>query len=257
MAFQEIIDAALNPIFGWLLNIPPILAILFLSLLLGLLSILLQKYMTDQAKMKRLKEDTKKYQKQIKEAQKKKDQKKMMKIQQKMMPLQMSLMKESFKPLLVTMIPFLIIFFWLSNHFAFYPIVPDEPFTVTAEFEEGLGGEATLSVPEQLSLTEPTKQVEDGVATWTLVGPPGRYTLELAYAGATVSREVLITEEREYVQPEKPLSGSVESFNVNNKKLLPAGNGFALFGWKPGWIFWYILFSIPISLGLKKLLGVV
>lgn len=257
MSFQSIVDMLLNPVFGWLLDIPPIVAIIFLSVLLGLISTLLQKYMTNQAKMKRLKDDTKKMQVQMKEHQKKGDQDKLMAVQKKMMPLQMQLMKESFRPLIVTMIPFLLIFFWLGSHFAFFPILPDEPFTVTVEFEKGVSGEATLVVPEQLTLEEDVKEIVEGAAVWTLSGPAGTYPLTLSYAGAEFSREVLITEERKYIRPISSMKGTVKEFNVDNQKLLPLGDGFNLFGWFPGWIFYYIIFSIPVSLGLKKLLKVV
>lgn len=250
-----IIDAIFNPIFGWLLNIPPILAILILSLILGIISTLLQKYLTDQAKMRRIRDDVKKFQKQYKELARKNPEKALA-LQQKMLPLQMDMMKESFKPLLVTLIPFLAVFFWLGMHFAYHPIEPDQPFTVTATFEEGVGGVATLHAPG-LRVEEAQRPISEGAATWTLSGPAGEHTLTMEFAGANYTREVLITTEREFIQPEKPLGGTVQEFNVGNRKLLPLGQGFNLFGWRPGWIFYYILFSIPISLGLKKLFNVV
>ena len=114
MALLSIIDIFFNPVFGWMFKIPPILAILILAFLLGLISTLLQKYLTNQGKMRRLKEDTKRLQEQYKKLMKE-DPHKAIKIQQKMLPLQMDLMKESFKPLLVTLIPFLLIFFLLRQ----------------------------------------------------------------------------------------------------------------------------------------------
>lgn len=251
-----IIDTIFNPLFGWLLDIPAIWAILILSLILGLVSTLLQKWLTNQAKLRRNKDDIKKYQKQYKELARK-DPEQAMKVQQKMLPIQMEMMKESFKPLLVTLIPFLAVFFWLGMHFAYHPILPGEPFTVTAVFEEDVGGNATLIVPEALAVEEAQQPIADGTATWTLSGPAGEHTLALEFAGAQYTREVLITEERSFIAPEKQLGGTVEEFNVGNRKLLPLGEGFNLFGWRPGWIFYYILFSIPISLGLKKLFNVV
>ncbi len=255
--FQSIVDTVLTPVFGWLLRIPSIVAILFLSLLLGLVSTLLQKYLTDQAKMRRLKDDTKKLQKQMKDAQKKGEHDKMLKAQQKMMPIQMDLLRESFKPLLWTMVPFLLIFFWLSVHFAFLPVEPGVPFTVTAAFEDGVSGNATLSVPEGFTVDEPTKAISNGAAVWTVKGPEGEHDLTLHYAGADFTRSVLVTHEREYLPPVQQLHGSVQSITIGNAKLLPLGPGFNLFGWQPSWIFYYIILSIPISLGLKKLLRVV
>jgi len=257
MAIIDIVDMVLNPVFGWLLDIPALIAILFLSVVLGLVNTLLQKYMTNQAKMKRLKDDTKKYQKQLKVYQKEGKTDKMMELQKKLMPIQMQLMKESFRPLIVTMIPFLIIFFWLANHFAFLPVLPGEPFAVTAVFASGVAGEATLSVPEGFTIDEAVKQVTDERIVWTISGPEGVHSITMGYAGAEFTRDVLITTERSYIQPKMSLKGVVKEFNIGNKKLQPLGDGFNLFGWFPGWIFYYIILSIPISLLFKKILQVV
>jgi uncharacterized membrane protein (DUF106 family) len=255
--FQVFIDTVFNPIFGWMLNIPPILAIIILATLLALISTLLQKYLTDQAKMKRLRDDTKKYQEQMKKLRQKPEE--MMKVQQKVLPIQMELMKESFKPLLVTLIPFLLIFFWLSNHFAYHQIQPNQPFVVSATFEEGITGNATLS-GEGLQIEQPTQAVQqkddEGYAKWVVKGPPGEHKLDLSFAGATISRDVLISNDRIYETPIMPKRGTVTAFNIENKKLEPLGN-FNIFGWHPGWIFYYIVLSIPLSLLLKKVLNVV
>jgi uncharacterized membrane protein (DUF106 family) len=255
--FQLVVDTIFNPVFGWLLNIPSLLAILFLASLLALISTLLQKYLTNQAKMKRMRDDTKKLQAQMKTL--RDDPKKMMKVQEKLMPLQMELMKESFKPLLVSLIPFLLVFFWLSSHFAFHEIQPETPFVVSATFDEGILGNATLEA-DGLSIEQPTQSVltteDGGLVKWIVKGPAGQHTLSLTFMGATITREVLITTEREYITPALPLRGAVTSFNVENKKLIPIP-GFSLFGWHPGWIFYYILLSIPLSLLFKKWLNVV
>jgi uncharacterized membrane protein (DUF106 family) len=256
--FQVFIDSIFNPVFGWMLKIPPILAIIILALLLGLISTLLQKYLTDQARMKRLRDDTKKYQEQMKKVRDKPEQ--MMKIQQKILPIQMELMKESFKPLLVSLIPFLLIFFWLSNHLAYHPITPEQPFVVSAEFDAGVNSNVTLQATPQLQIEEPTQQVKDGTAQWRAKGPAGEYNLTLVFPGGVispVSRPLLITDKQIYEAPMyRPDTRFVTSFNVENEKLVPLP-WVNIFGWHPGWIFYYIIFSIPLSLLLKKWLDVV
>jgi len=261
--FQVFIDAIFNPIFGWMLSLPPLVSILILAFILGLISTLLQKYLTDQAKMRRLREDTKKYQEQMKKASKEGDQEKVLKLQQKMMPMQLDMMKESFKPLLVSLIPFLLVFFWLSNHFAFHQITPDTPFTVSASFEEGVAGSVTLRSEPNLLIENPTQQITDGTAKWIVQGEQGVYNLTLSFPEGSVikpaSRPVIITTDRLYEAPEMPNPNGhkfVRSFDVGNEKLVPIP-GLNLFGWHPGWIFYYIIFSIPISLLLKKWLKVV
>ena len=251
--FQVFIDTIFNPVFGWMLNIPPIVAIIVLATVLAFISTLLQKYMTDQAKMKRYKDDTKKMQEQLKKV--RDDPQKVMKLQQKMMPIQMDMMKESFKPLLVTLIPFLLVFFWLSNHFAYYQIQPNQDFTVSATYGDGIAGVATL-YGDGLMIAEPEQTIKDGATKWTLKGPAGEHKLVLGFAGANYTRDLLISSDRIYETPLKPFSGSVTTFNVDNQSLIPLP-WVNLFGWHPGWIFYYIIFSIPLSLLLKKWLNVV
>ncbi len=253
--FQGFVDAMFNPVFGWMMYIPAIIAILIMAGLLALISTLLQKWMTNQGKMRRLKEDTKKYQEQMKKS--RDDPAKVMKIQQKIMPIQMDLMKESFKPLLVTIIPFLFVFFWMSSHFAFLPVQPDQPFAVSATFDAGISGNATLIGGPGIVIENPTQQVQNGLIKWVVRGSAGEHDLNLTFAGATFQRKVLITTAREYIQPKMPLSGTVRSFDVENTKLIPLGDGFHFWSWYPGWIFYYILLSIPMSLLLKKWMDVV
>jgi uncharacterized membrane protein (DUF106 family) len=252
--FVTIIDTVFNPVFGWMLRIPPVLAIILLALILGLISTLLQKYLTNQSKMRRLKDDTKKYQDQLKKLRDKPEE--MMKVQQKVLPIQMELMKESFKPLLVSLLPFLLVFFWLSNHFAYHELQPNTRFGIAATFTDGIAGNATLTA-SGLTIDAPTQEIVNHAAHWTAQGSVGEYKLDLQFAGQTIgTRDVLISADRKYESPVKSLSGIATSLNIENQKLVPILR-FSFFGWQPGWIFYYIIFSIPISLLLKKWLHVV
>jgi len=251
------IDTVLTPALGWLFVLPPWLAILFMSAVLALVGTLLQKWLTDQAKLKRLRADTKKLQKSYKELIKTNPEK-ALKLQQQMLPTQMEMMREGFKPLIATMIPFLLIAWWMGAHFAYEPIRPDVPFTVTARFSDGVAGDATLAVPDGVTIDQATKPVTGGAAQWTLRAPAGKHTLGLTAVNGVVndSREVLVSTTREYATPLLIKKGIVTEFSVSNAKLTPLGP-VSLFGWNPGWIACYILFSIPISLLLRKALNVV
>ena len=248
----------LTPVLGWLFQLPPWLAILFMSAVLAIVGTLLQKYLTDQAKLKRLREDTKKFQKQYKELAKT-DPEKALKLQQKMFPIQMDMMKEGFKPMIATMIPFLFIALWMGSHFAYEPILPNEPFTVSALFAEGVVGNATLTSANGVVIDQATKDIVAGSVTWNLRAPAGQHTVFLSAANGVVAdnRTVLVTTAREYETPLLRKDGAiVREFNIGNAKLTPFGD-VSLFGWKPGWIAVYILLSIPISLLLRKVMGVV
>ena len=110
---------AIDPL---LLGMPAWAMILLISIVLSLAVTLIYKYATDQAVMKDLKEQLKKYQEQMKEA--KNDMAKLSEIQKKSMSANMKLMKQNFKPMLITMAPFLIIFWWLRGVYADVVVIP-------------------------------------------------------------------------------------------------------------------------------------
>lgn len=253
MVFENLLD----PVFSPLLSLDPVLGILVISIVITLISTLAYKYLTDQDKLRRLKKDMKKYQEKIKKLRNQPD--KMMKVQQEMMGKNMELMKQSFKPTLYTLIPILIIFGWLNAHLAFHPLIPEEPFTVDLELESGTSGSVTFSSVPALAVHKDdgaTKEIVDDKVSWVLKGAAGSYELIFDYKDFKVSKEIVITDQAgEYEQPEKVVNQDpFKKIIVGNKKITPL-EGVPLIGnW--GWLGVYILFSIVLSIGLRKLLNV-
>lgn len=103
-----VFESLLNPIFGPLLKLPPLWAIIIISLVIAILITLVYKWMTDQHLMKSLKDDIKKFQKEMKEL--KHEPQKVMAIQKKAMQTNMKYMMHSMKPTLVTFLPIILIF---------------------------------------------------------------------------------------------------------------------------------------------------
>jgi|TARA_Y100000310_G_scaffold159627_1_gene159225 uncharacterized membrane protein (DUF106 family) len=109
-----VLESFFNSIFGSLIAYDPLIALITISFLLTLLITLAYKYLTDQTKIKDLKDELKLIQAQIKEN---KDN------PQKMMELQklsfqkgfIEMMKHQFKPLIFTLLPILVIFSWLRE----------------------------------------------------------------------------------------------------------------------------------------------
>ena len=104
MSFGNLLDPILNPLLG----LPLIITIALLSFLITLIVTVITKYATNQTEMKRLKLDIKKYQKQMKEHST--DPEKMMAVQKKAMAANSSYMKHSFKSMIWTLLPILIIY---------------------------------------------------------------------------------------------------------------------------------------------------
>ncbi len=256
MAFENVLD----PIFSPLLGMSSLAAIFIISVIITVLTTLAYKYLSDQRKIKELKAEMKKNQKKAKELSKT-DPKKAMKLQQSMMSKNMELMKHSFKPTLYTLIPIIIIFGWLNAHMAFMPLSPGESFDVTLQMQKDTLGEVTLETLPALQLYKedtPTKNITDGKVIWTLRGDVGTYDLKFTHerSGASVSKEVLISGETgRYSQPLQPVkTDPFKTITIGNEKIKPL-EGFPIVGnW--GWLGAYILFSLAVSMGLRKLLKV-
>lgn len=240
----------------FLLKMPPFWAILIISLVITLATTLVYKFTTDQKKMRKLKEDMKEYQKKIKEFSKT-DPQKAMSIQQEAMKQNMEYMKHSFKSTLYTFIPIIIIFGWLNTHMAYYPIMPNQPFNVTAYFAEGHAPAINISsIPDLELLSNATQSILNGQATWLLKGAEGEYKLTVDYNNEKYDQPLIISSERRYEQPEKVITNSkLKKIVTGNEKVYPFGS-ISFFGWKPNWLWTYIILSILLSIGIRKILKV-
>ena len=257
MGFFETIQNASNFLLGSLLDpllsLEPAVTLFIVAFVISVISVVIQKYFTDQVKLKRIKKDLKKLQEDIRKH--RDDPKKQMKLNKKMFPMQGEMMKASLKPALWLMLPFLLVFLWLAAHFAFEPITPEETFVVEATFADDVLV-ATMSVPEGVTLlSNPTMNVSEGLARWELTGNAGRHALTINTSDSLVQKDVLITTSREYVTPTQQYNEQVREVSVLHEKLTPLGN-FSLFGWNPGWIAIYIFFSLVMSIVFRKWLDV-
>ena len=241
----------LNFVFAPLFMLPVLWAVIILSFLVSVIIIVITKFTTDQALMKKLKDDIKEHQKQIKEL--KSEPAKAMEVQKKTMEMNMTYMKHSLKPTLITFIPIILIFGWMSSHFAYESIRPQQDFSVSAIFQKNTNGNAEIIAPDGTTLIDgKVKKIENDKATWNLKGAEGEHTLEFSYNGETQQKNVLITNGESYIEPSKKTSGTIKSVQINYKPKKIVN----LFGWKIGWLGTYILSSIIFTTSLRKLLKV-
>ncbi len=96
-----------------LITLYPAYSIIILSAVVTLVSSLVTKWMTNQVHLKSLKERQKQVQKDLKKC--KPGDKLFEELQSEMLQITMTMMKSSFKPLLVTFIPFLLLLGWIKN----------------------------------------------------------------------------------------------------------------------------------------------
>src|SRR3989344_3866718 len=251
MAF---LDPVFNPLLQPLLNASPFWAIAILAFIISLIITLVYKFATNQQEMKRLKGEQKDFQKKIKEL--RSNPQEMMKVQKEAMSKNMEYMKHSFKATLITMLPILVIFSWMSAHLMYEPIYPGERFGITAELAEGVNGEVELQVDDGVELLSEAKQQINGAASWNLKSSCGEHFLTVKTNNDEQIKKVLITENLMYEEPVSQYENSeIELIQISYNKLKPAGN-LSLLGWKPGWLGWYIIWSIVFSMGLRKLLKI-
>ena len=81
------------------------------------LSSLVRRIVLDQEKLKESKEKIKEHQQVMRDASKTGDMKKMQKAQETMMELSMEQLRESFKPMIFTLIPIMLIFGWIRDQY--------------------------------------------------------------------------------------------------------------------------------------------
>ena len=242
----------LNVIFSPLLALPPLLAIIIISFLISLLIIMITKFMTDQALMKRLKEEMKEYQKQAKEL--RSEPAKAMEVQKKAMEVNMKYMMHSFKPTIITFIPIIIIFGWMSSTFAYESIKPQQEFSVTVFFGKDVNGNAQISASEGIDIAgNKNQKIENSQATWKLKGEEGEHILELDYKDEKQQTNVLITNGNKYMNPLKKTKGMISAIKINYKKLVVLPIGYK--DWF-GWLGTYIWSSIAFTIILRKIMKV-
>lgn len=242
----------LNAIFFPLLKLPVLWAVVILAFVVSLIVIIVTKYTTNQELMKKLKDEIKEYQKQIKEL--KSEPAKAIDVQKKAMQSNMKYMSHSLKPTLITFIPIILLFGWMSSNFAYESIKPNEKFSISVFFEKNADGKIELIAPQGIIvLDDKIKAIENGKAEWNLKGSKGEHVLEFDYNGEKQQKSILITNTEKYIEPIKKISNSqIKSVQINyaSKKILN------LFGWKVGWLGTYIIFSILFTIGLRKVMKV-
>jgi uncharacterized membrane protein (DUF106 family) len=257
-----VLNAIFNTIFGPILGLSYFLIILIVSLILTLITTLIYKWTTDQKRMKALKVEVKELRDKL--TKNKTNQKKMLEIQQQMMSKNMEMMKQSFKPMLFTFIPLIIIFAWMASTLAFMPLVPSEPFTITAVMTETfISGNSNISikiVPEMSVVRDDTYVPEKaGTKEARWIATPekeGTYSILIESPTFKETKEIIISTEKKYSMPVSDYKESqLDKLIVGNKEVKPFGS-FSLLGWRPGWLGTYIILSIVMSIGLRKLLDI-
>lgn len=251
-AFLRIVSVVVDPILNPLLLLHPTVAMLLLSFAITLIITLIYKYTTKQAVMKELRDQLKKGRERVRKV--KNDPKKQLEIQRSMMSTQHKYMMHSFRAMIFTFLPIIILLGWLQTHFAIDPYSPDDIIDVSAQFVTGARGEVTLSADADIVfVTNATQRIDTDTrsAQWQIQAPNGTHILRFDSDGE-VAQTPLVVGSRILPYGGTTRSEIYRSVRVEYDKLIILN----LFGWKLGWFGAYFLFSIFFSIALRKLLRV-
>ena len=119
----DVILNALNTIFNPIISIDPtpsnpVLTVFIIAFIISLITTVANKLLVDQDEMNEIQQRSKDFQKKFRDAQKRGDGKELAKLQAQqaeMMKDQSKMMSNSFKPMIVTLVPILLIFWWMRS----------------------------------------------------------------------------------------------------------------------------------------------
>ena len=183
----------LDPVLGPLFHLPPLLGLLVFSFFISLLITVIYKYTTDQNLMKQLKDEIKEFQKEMKQL--KDNPQEVMRLQKDAMKTNLKYMSMSMKSTLITFIPIIFIFGWMSTHLAFEPIEQGTQFSTTVHFTYPVaGGQVTLRVPDGISIDgSAAKEINGEDIVFTMLAEAeGTYTLDYDYKGQSYLQDGII-----------------------------------------------------------------
>ncbi|MDP2750284.1 MAG: EMC3/TMCO1 family protein [Nanoarchaeota archaeon] len=237
---------AINPV----TYMSPLLATIFVSIVVTVFMTLVYKWMTDQKEMKRLKDEIKKCTDEMKG---KKDPKKVMELQKKAMQTNMQYFTKSLKPTLVTFIPLILIFAWLNNSLSYESIKPNQEFTTTITINQGIIGNAEITTSKGLEVIgDAKKDINSTKITWILKGQEGEHMIEYKLNGqscADCRKTALVTNQKMYA----PVMQYVKNNGITKIEI---GNEPLKVIWKLSWVWIYIIISIILSMALRKVMKI-
>jgi uncharacterized membrane protein (DUF106 family) len=251
-------------------TLPPIIALAAVSLFISLLVTTVYKFTTNQALMKLLHADMKSLRDEIKGA---KDPSNAADLNKRLMEKTMQQIMHSMKSTMITIIPIFFIFGWMNTNLAYAQVSPQQEFTTTMSFAKELTGQASIEALTLEMLSNASQEINGKTAQWKLKGAEGKHTITYHYGNETYTRNVLVTNQWKYDDPilekkttlfgiintgdKNPIKheSMISRVTINLPKIHPLGS-FTFFGWQPGWLVTYFVFTMLFTFPIRKLFKV-
>lgn len=244
MVVGDIFDPILSP----LLNMNSALAILIITITTSLIITILHKYVTNQALIKSSKERQKKIREEIKKH--RDNPEKMMKLNKESMAASLPMLKETMKVTAITAIPFLLIFAWLYANFAFYPLEPNQEFTIEAQIRNQDVALLEILPSDRVQIiSDANATVTQRIANWVVQGEAGEYTLRISAGDSMVERDLKIGDK--YSAQRSTHGEDIRRIEIGNTP-----RRVNLLGFSVHWLLAYFIFSIITTIIARKLFRV-
>jgi len=247
----------------------PLLLVLAISIVIGLLMVIVFRYTSDQKAIGRAKDQLKAHLLAVR-------------LFQDQLPVVMraygrilrgtgTYLRLAFTPLLIAILPITFLIVQLDRYFGWLPLRPAQTFLVEARVQDPAAfNDVALQLPPELASSAPAVHVpEDKEVVWRVVAErEGQYEIQLAAAGQTVSKQVVVAPGLARVSPvrlrdsfwERILSSGEPALADNSPiqsiavTYPPRVIGFAWMEWN--WIVLFFVVSLIAGFIFKSVLGI-
>ncbi|MEM1988359.1 MAG: EMC3/TMCO1 family protein [Candidatus Woesearchaeota archaeon] len=237
--------------FDFLLSWHPLIVIFLLSLIYALFTAFVYALFLDVDALREIKKEMDELRKKMSKT---KDPKKQEEIASKTLELSLRYNQKTMKSLLFTTIPAIIIFSVILNHYTYEPLKPNLPFNVTLFLKGNYNVTVHEMITENVDLLNVYKN--DKIITYELrPRKEGYYNFQFTINNKTYFKDFLVTNLYRVTNNEKKINDEYIDKVVIEYKPLNIVN-FTIFGFRPGRLTFYILFSIILSIITRKLFNI-
>ncbi len=239
----------------WFLSLNPILAIFILALVYTLIVVAIYSLFADVEELREIKKEMDELRKKLVNT---KNENELKKLQTKTLELSLLYNQKSMKTFIFTTLPAIFIFGFLTGHYTYEPLKVDQPFNITIQ----------LATPRNITITQlmtspdfkllSTKKVGDKIIYTILPKKEGYFEFKFKIEdkdqrmNKTYSIPFIVTKLYKTTPDVKKVNdGIVEEIRIEYKplRLVP----FKVFGYSPGRLTFYILFSLILNTIFRKL----
>jgi uncharacterized membrane protein (DUF106 family) len=179
----------------------PLWALLFFSLVTGIIMLLIFRYTSDQKRIKEAKDRIKAHLLEIRIF--KDDLRIQLSAQKDILRHNLTYMKYALKPMLFMIIPVVIILLQLDSWFGYRPLQPGQSAVVSVKLADNISAEALSNIsiqsPEKglLIETPPLRIPAEGEVNWRVrANDPGEHNLTFMVSGNTFQKRVIVSDGR-------------------------------------------------------------